>query len=314
MKRVFFSTMSLPIIVAMVFAFTLATFGSAGTAEAALSTAGKITSVEGKVAVFRKGKTRGILAKVGTQVFPGDRIKTSKNSKAQLMLRDNSKIIISAKSNMKVGKFTLDRKKEKRSAFLSILSGKIRIVAQKMYKLTASGKRKLWRNASFKIKTPTAVVGVKGTDFVITVKLKDGTTYTGIIVIEGAVTAQSISKLGKLSPSVLLSKMEQVEVSQDGISKKTPVSETEVNQLVEALQMEEQSIEHEVEDIEQLKEDIEDNDVLTDEQKDEMLDELDADIEAVEDTTTVESVIIIESTTDTSTGGGTTTCVSPPCL
>ena len=277
MKRAFFSTMSFPIIVAMVFAFTLATFGSANTAEAALSPAGKLTSVEGKVKVFRKGKTRGIRAKVGTQVFPGDRIKTYKNSKAQLTLRDKSKIIISAKSNMKVGKFVLDRKTEKRSAFLSILSGKIRVIAQKMYRMTSSGKRKLWKNAEFKIKTPTAVVGVKGTDFVVTVTMKDGTTYTGIIVIEGAVAAQAIDRLGKLSAAVLIGMMETVEVTtQNGVGKKKTLTQGEVDRLISNIKLWTKEKEESGGDFDQI---------------------------------TTDTITVIESTTGSGTG-----CASEPCL
>ena len=307
MKRAFFSTMSLPIIVAMVFAFalTFTFFGSAETAEAALSTAGKLTSVEGKVAVFRKGKTKGVRAKVGTLVFPGDKIKTYADSNAQLTLRDNSKIIISPKSTMKMGKFVLNNKTEKRSAFLNILGGKIRIIAQKMYKLTASGKRKLWRNASFKVKTPTAVVGVKGTDFVITVTMKDGTTYTGVIVLEGAVKAQAVSKLGKLSPAVLIGMMESVEVSQEGVSPKKTLTKAEVADVIQDIETQTALKEDMLETVEDIAEDFD----LAEDITEEMLDAVE---ESFEDTT-MESITVEEST-DTTTSGGTTTCVSPPCL
>lgn len=315
MKRALFSTMSFMVMVVMVFAFTVVVFGSAGSAEAALSTAGKITEVEGKVAVFRKGKAKGVRAQVGTLIFPGDKIKTFADSNAQLTLRDNSKIIIAPKSTMKMGKFMLSRKTEKRSAFLSILGGKIRIVAQKMYKLTASGKRKLWKSSNFKIKTPTAVVGVKGTDFVITVTMKDGTTYTGVIVLEGLVQAQAVDHLGNLSPAVLISMMQSVEVSEKGVGPKKTLTKAEVTSLLSKIETAEADKEDQIEATKDKYGDLID---FADEEEDEALmqkleDKKKETIEGFEDTysgTTMDSFTLTESTTS----GGGTSCASDPCI
>ncbi|MCK4846560.1 MAG: FecR domain-containing protein [Deltaproteobacteria bacterium] len=315
MKRALFSTMSFMVMVVMVFAFTVVVFGSAGSAEAALSTAGKITEVEGKVAVFRKGKAKGVRAQVGTLIFPGDKIKTFADSNAQLTLRDNSKIIIAPKSTMKMGKFMLSRKTEKRSAFLSILGGKIRIVAQKMYKLTASGKRKLWKSSNFKIKTPTAVVGVKGTDFVITVTMKDGTTYTGVIVLEGLVQAQAVDHLGNLSPAVLISMMQSVEVSEKGVGPKKTLTKAEVTSLLSKIETAEADKEDQIEATKDKYGDLIDS---ADEEEDEALmqkleDKKKETIEGFEDTysgTTMDSFTLTESTTS----GGGTSCASDPCI
>lgn len=325
MKRAFFSTMSLPIIVAMVFAFalTFTFFGSAETAEAALSTAGKIASVEGKVAIFRKGKARGVRAKVGTLIFPGDKIKTYKDSRALLVLRDNSRIVIAPKSTMKMGRFVLNKKTEKRSAFLNILGGKIRIMAQKMYKLTASGKRKLWRNSSFKVKTPTAVVGVKGTDFIVTVTVGDK-TYTGIVVVDGLVETRGIDRSGNYTKAVLISKLQTVTITENGVTS-DPVSITvaEVVSILKEVSPEDITIEEVITDDTTVEDDttieddttVEDDTIIEDDTTttdDTTTDDTTTDDTTTDDTTTTDTTTDTTTTTTTS-GGGTTTCVSPPC-
>lgn len=154
---------------------------------------GNISMVEGNVNITRAGKAGLVAAKAGDALFAGDTIKTDDNSKAQIILGDNSTIYVAPNSNMQLKNYLLSRTEEKRNIAVKTFFGKIRFVVSKIYKVSASGTQRSWRDSNFTIETPTAVAGIKGTDFVITVS----PTHTTFSVFEGLVGAKNKSSLIK---------------------------------------------------------------------------------------------------------------------
>ena len=116
--------------------------------------AGKVILVKGKaVAINEKGKERKL--KRRAQIFTGDTIKTSKKSSMRLVMVDQSLLSLKAESVLKVAdyKFTFD-KKEKDSMALDLLRGGMRSV---------TGVIGVRSKKKFRINTPTATLGVRGT-------------------------------------------------------------------------------------------------------------------------------------------------------
>ena len=197
--------------------FLLFSPGLVTSASSAVSYVGMITSVSGTVEIGRSGSARAVPAKLGDSLFAGDNVKTRAGSMAQITLRDNSKVVVAENTSMRVSKFTLNRKTERRNTLLNLFRGKIRVLAMKMIRLTSSGARRPWRNANFTVKTPTAVVGVKGTEFIISTDVAANKKFTNLIVVDGLVEARGIDSKGRLGGVVLVGRMQQTGIGADGI-------------------------------------------------------------------------------------------------
>jgi len=138
--------------------------------------AGKFTYVEGKVDVLRGGSAPAIPAKVPDNVFPKDIIRTKSNSKAELVMKDNTVLRIGQRSRIDISEYLTDDKNYKSS--IKLQRGQVKAVVDK----NISKRISLSPDANrFEIQTPNAVAGVRGTEFfvayeqnVTTVLLKEG--------------------------------------------------------------------------------------------------------------------------------------------
>ena len=121
---------------------------------------GTVQKVEGSVKVKSEGSFKKSRNKEGGEVKEGDLITTSRNGKTVIKLMDGSSIVLDVSSSIHfVQNNTIDQK-----------SGKI------YYKITSRDAKN-----SLKIKTPFAIIGIKGTIFVVnsnegkeSVALKEG--------------------------------------------------------------------------------------------------------------------------------------------
>lgn len=138
--------------------------------------AGKFTYVEGKVDVLRGGTPPAITAKVTDNVFQGDIVRTKSNSKAELVMRDNTVVRIGQRSRIDISEYLSDDKNYKSS--IKLQRGQVKAVVDK----NVSKRISLSPDANrFEIQTPNAVAGVRGTEFFVayeqnttTVLLKEG--------------------------------------------------------------------------------------------------------------------------------------------
>lgn len=171
------------------FLLTVFVFITSVPSWAANSLVGHIITLEGSVRIARAGQIGAISAKIGDELFIGDSIQTNKNSKSQIMLDDNTIIYVGEKSNLQLKTYHLNHDREKRDVIIKAISGKLRFIVSKIFKVSNSGMQRSWRNSNFRIETPTAVAGIKGTDFIITVSK----THTTFVVFEGLIGAKNRS-------------------------------------------------------------------------------------------------------------------------
>lgn len=138
----------------------MATMAIASTPEVVSAVIGQVQKVDGSVKVKSNGSFKKSRIKSGYEIKSGDLITTSKKANAVLKLVDGSILVIDASS-------TIHFKDEKNA---EQTKGKI------FYKITS-------RNAknSLKVKTPFAIIGIKGTTFIVSadenassVKLQEG--------------------------------------------------------------------------------------------------------------------------------------------
>lgn len=127
--------------------------------------------VRGEVDVLTLGKTTKL--KVEDWVEDGAVVKTAEKSFAKLIFVDKSQMNIGPNSEMKIEKFA-----DNDSGVIDLVKGKIRSQVTKDYlQMKDKDKSKLF------IKTPNAVMGIRGTDFMISTNGKN----TAAILFEGEV-------------------------------------------------------------------------------------------------------------------------------
>lgn len=117
---------------------------------------GTFKAVQGDVTLAHENSRRAVVA--GDPVFVGDRILTGERSTAALTLRDGSLLSMGPNSQLTLSEFSFDATTHEGNVLLSLLHGSLRVVTGLIAKL---------RPEQVKITTPTTVIGVRGTDFIV---------------------------------------------------------------------------------------------------------------------------------------------------
>lgn len=128
------------------------------TAGYAQTAAGFIKNNEGGVEIVRGGKS--IPATAGTQLMAGDVLKTSKDSSAGVVLKDDTRIAVGSNSQVALDKFAFNPNTNQGNMVVSIVKGSFAMISGLLVKANP---------ASTTIKTPTATAGVRGTYFLVEV-------------------------------------------------------------------------------------------------------------------------------------------------
>lgn len=159
--------------------------------------------VKGSVEV-ESTKTGKAVAKVGAKVYPGDKISTQKDARAKIVMSDRNVMNLSPESVVTIVKYENDPKSNVKNVELELSQGKVRNNVEQKYDGDKS---------KFIIKTPTAVAGVRGTQFLTSFDVK--TRMTEIVTFKGAVQMAPVLANGQTSSNfVLIKKGESSSVKQ----------------------------------------------------------------------------------------------------
>jgi hypothetical protein len=140
--------------------------------------AGKIVSKRGDVFVVRNFETYD--TKEGYELIPKDIVVTSDGAKAKLLFKDGTKVTVGKNSIFEVTEFMFDKTERSKAkfrakhGFFSVVTGEVGKVARD----------------NFKLKTKTATIGVRGTEFEGNVTLKG----EGVKCLKGVVTVAAKGK------------------------------------------------------------------------------------------------------------------------
>jgi len=152
----------------------LCTLGSTALAEDAVH--GIMMVVKGDVKVTSSATKVAEIAKVGKKVFPGDTISTGPDSRAKVVMSDKNVLNISPDSQIVIEKYTNNG--QDKNVELKVEYGKIRASVEQKY----DGEK-----SKFNVKTPSAVAGVRGTDFLTSYdrgsKKSEIITFTGTVAV-----------------------------------------------------------------------------------------------------------------------------------
>jgi hypothetical protein len=117
---------------------------------------GRLTQVEGRVDLLKGGKLPAVAVKLNDGVQIGDIIRTKSLSKAQITFVDNSTMTIGPESRVGIEAYMFDSSKNKRNAVVELFQGLAHVAVSKIFKAA---------EPDFVVKTQTAIMGVRGTDF-----------------------------------------------------------------------------------------------------------------------------------------------------
>ncbi len=133
--------------------------------------------VNGDVQVISEGVTSSEPGSIGMRLYEGDTIKTGRNSSAEIFFKGIGMITLGAKAEFTIQKAEQDGEITNTENFLK--SGQLKTRVRRI-KQTGS---------QFVLKTPVAVVAVRGTTYILTVTLNGQST---VYVADGIVELKSI--------------------------------------------------------------------------------------------------------------------------
>lgn len=178
------------------FALILSGYNARNICAATVKGAAAVASITGQVDI-RQGRSQWAAARKDDILNPGDSVRTGAASKARLVLDDGTLLMVGELSVFLFKDVSTDFSKSSSSSQFSLESGAVRAVVEK----------KLASGSDFTIETPTAVAGVRGTDFEVEL---DDTQTTSVTVFDGQVEVGSI--LSHIKDRVLVDAEHSTEV------------------------------------------------------------------------------------------------------
>lgn len=139
---------------------------------------GTMMVVKGDIKVNSTKSGKMETAKVGFKVYAGDAIQSGADSRAKIIMSDKNVINVSPDSKVTIAKYENNPAKDSRNVELKVDYGKVRASVEQQY----DGEKN-----KFNVRTPTAVAGVRGTDFVAgfnpTTRQTTVVTFTGVVAV-----------------------------------------------------------------------------------------------------------------------------------
>jgi hypothetical protein len=114
-------------------------------------------------------------ARVNMKVYPLDIIIAGKDARAKIVMSDKNILNISPNTELKISKYENDDESGKKNVLLDVIKGKVRSTVEQKYE----------GDNRFRVRTPSAVAGVRGTDFLA--GFDPRTKASQVITFEGLV-------------------------------------------------------------------------------------------------------------------------------
>jgi hypothetical protein len=153
-------------------------------------------------------------AKIGGRVLAGETVTTGPDSRAKIVMSDKNVLNVSPDSKLKIEHYENDSATGHKNVLLKLDQGKVRANVEQKY----DGAKN-----RFLIKTPTAVAGVRGTQFMTS--FNPATKMTEIVTFKGAVSFNSINANGiPVGPAVIVKKGQTTSLAPGATVPATPKS------------------------------------------------------------------------------------------
>ena len=145
--------------------------GALLTTPAARADAGRFEAVLGQVEVLRADGTT-VPAKAGDVVSEGDSIRTGGDGRADLSMRDDARLSVRPNTRLKFDAYRFDAKDEPSGrSVIALVRGALRSITGAIGRTNRD---------SYRINTPSATIGIRGTDHESAFVPKDDPDFPGI--------------------------------------------------------------------------------------------------------------------------------------
>jgi hypothetical protein len=121
------------------------------------SAVGKVQLAQGEVVIMHSKQLRGYWAKENLPLYKGDTIVTKEKGRIRFTLNDGSVITLASSTKLVVTQSVYDPSNKTRSTFINMALGKARFWAAKLVN---------FHRSKFRVKSITAVVGVRGSEWI----------------------------------------------------------------------------------------------------------------------------------------------------
>ena len=125
---------------------------------AASSPVGSVKTIEGSVTILRDNVA--ITATLGQQIFCRDTVKTDKNSRVGIVLRDDTTLSLGGQSTLKLKDYVFQPKDKEFSLIVKMIKGTFVYLSGVMGKLAPD---------AIRLETPDSTIGIRGTRLLIQV-------------------------------------------------------------------------------------------------------------------------------------------------
>lgn len=151
--------------------------------------------VKGDVSYQQKNKDKFRQARVNKKVCAGDTVKTGADARAKIEMADGNEINLSPESQLLIEQYERNAANNEKKVLLNVLYGKIRSNVKEKYQDDDK--------SHYRVKTKSAVAGVRGTEFLTSFNAK--TNQTRVVTFEGEVAVGRFQK-GKFIAQVRVTK------------------------------------------------------------------------------------------------------------
>ncbi|MBN2063034.1 MAG: FecR domain-containing protein [Deltaproteobacteria bacterium] len=152
---------------------------------------GRVSLVQGTAVIIHMDSKTGYRAKKDIPLFKNDSIITLEGGRIRFELSDESIMTLASNTRVILNKSVFQKEKGYRVSFLSMTLGKARFYVQKFLEL---------KNSDFRVKTPTAVIGARGSDFIIVASV----SLTEVTALEDTELEVVSLALPEVAPTVLV--------------------------------------------------------------------------------------------------------------
>jgi len=177
---------------------------------------GKVLMVQGRAAVIHDDGQQGYWLKPEMSLYKNDTLVTLEGGRLRYTMNDGSVMTMASETRLVLSRAVLDP--ETRTSFTKLDEGKARFYVKKLAKL---------KKSEFKVKTPTAVVGVRGSDFILVASA----TATQVTTLDDTLL-EVVSLAGLDEPPTLLQSFQRTAVESGRLpSEVERIDPAEIEQL-----------------------------------------------------------------------------------
>jgi hypothetical protein len=145
---------------------------------------GRVVALEGEVDILHEGQEEPEVARLMSRVYLLDQIETMEESKVKILMNDDSVITLSENTHLTIDEFVYSPKKKERRSLFTMLKGKTKFLVGRL----------LGFRSRYRVKTPTATVGVRGTLFIVwTATDAIGRVVTFVLPLEGTLETANVA-------------------------------------------------------------------------------------------------------------------------